>query len=410
MDKDDGNKPKKFRELIIDYVSKNPFLTLWSVAGIVGGIFGYIHYARIGYIPEIDIKSVGTILFSLALTGVVFTAAFGAIFLVPALYFRSAGRNDPNLIDLSIPEDPYELEIKIRNRRTAGLVIRSSITSLGIYSVVFGVLAWGYQIGPFLVVVGIAVMASMMFFFDKFASLFPFEKKKNNENETEGPIRQFFSRNAELIGATFVWFISFTFVFVFANLSIFSNIKLEFHEKVLCSIGLVFIVLFANLIASIPGISKVDRFAAPLIMGIMASPLMFVLAVPNSNINLEKLVFRQLGLGSMPNTIFFVNSDACLTANLIRANTCSYVEGQKLGIDGKDEKKLGCIIPHLLENRLGSEYLLAFNDEGEKIPGKETKEINSLTIPIQKKDVVQWGFLNNKNLNLMACPAGKKQP
>lgn len=410
MDQNDGNKPKKLKELILAYVSENPFLTLWSVAGIVGGIFGYVHYARIGYIPEIDIQSAGTILFSLALTGVVFTTAFGAIFLVPALYFRSSERGGPTLINLSIPEDPYELEIKIRNRRTAALVIRSSILSLGIYSVVFGGLAWGYQVGPFLVGVGIAVTASMMFFFDKFASLFPLEKKIISENEPKNRISRFFSKNEELIGATVVWFFSFTYVFVFANQSIFSNIKLDFHEKVIFSVVLILIVLFANLIGSIPGISKVSRFAAPLIMGIMASPLMFVLAVPNSNVDLEKLVFRQLGLGSMPNTIFFVNSDACMTANLIRANTCSYVEGQMQSTDGEDEKKLGCIMPHLLENRLGSEYLLAFNDEGEKIPGKEIKEINSLTIPVQKKDVVQWGFLSTKKLNSMACPIGKKQP
>lgn len=409
MDQSDGSKPKNLKVLVIDYVSKNPFLTLWSVAGIVGGLFGYIHYARIGYIPEIDIKSAGTILFSLALTGVVFTTAFGAIFLVPAIYFRSAERGDPSLVNLSIPEDPYELEIKIRNRSIAALIIRSSILSLGIYSVLLGGLAWGNQIGIFLVGVGIVVMASMTFFFKKFGVMFYLGKKKNGENESKYWIGRFFSKNAELIGATVVWFFSFTYVFVFANQSIFSNIKLDFFEKVLFSVALIFIVLFANLIVAIPGISKVDRFTAPLVMAIMASPLMFLLAVPNSNINLEKIIFQQLGLGSMPNTIFFVNSDACITANLMRVNTCSIVEGQKQGTEGKDEKKLGCIAPHLLENRLGSEYLLAFNDEDKKSPVKETKEINSLTIPIQKKDVVQWGYLNSKKINLMACPTGKKQ-
>lgn len=404
MEQNESNKPKKFRALLIDYVSKNPLVTLWSIVLVLGGMFGYIHYTRIGYIPEIDIKSAGTILISLALTGVFFTAAFGAIFLVPAIYFRSVGQNYPNLVDTSILEDPYALERKMGNRRIAKLVIRSSITALGAYSFVFGVISWDDPIGKYLVGIGIVVITSMMLVFDMVVSWLSIEKKEVNKNGGGNRISRFFSKDKELIGATIIWFCSFLYVFLFADKSIFSNIKLALHEKVLFSVVLLLTLLLANVVGAIPGLSKAGRFATLIILGILASPLLFLLAVPNGDINLEKLVFRKLGLGSMPDTIFFVNSDACMTVNFIRPNTCTYIEGRRQNSDGNGGKSLGCITPQYLENRLGSEYLLVFNDEGKE------KGMKSFSIPIQKKDVVQWGFLNNNRSDPMTCLELKTRP
>ena len=54
---------------------------------MVGGLLGFLHYAQLGYMPEIDLKSAITILMALALTGTALTFLIAVIFTAPALGF-----------------------------------------------------------------------------------------------------------------------------------------------------------------------------------------------------------------------------------------------------------------------------------------------------------------------------------
>jgi hypothetical protein len=125
---------KSFFERLLDYITTNPFITLSSVAMMIGGLVGFLHYARLGYMPEIDFKSAATIFIALALTGTALTIALVILFTMPAFYLRMIFSNKSTQ---ATPKDSaQEAELAIQ-RRNAMSIIRSALLAIGSWCMVF---------------------------------------------------------------------------------------------------------------------------------------------------------------------------------------------------------------------------------------------------------------------------------
>jgi hypothetical protein len=404
----DNDTSKKFSEQLLEYVSKNPFLTLWSFAAIIGGLFGFFHYARVGYMPEIDIKTAGTILISLALTGGIFTILVAAIFLVPAFYLRSVVGVEQVFGALDISEDPVKQEIKKQRRRVVRIILSAAILALGLYSLLIGCLSGMTTAGLIFGAIGGVLVAVTTFFCKKIASLVSPSEKRQITNVRVKAFVQFSSVHSELIGAVIIWFFAFSLVFIMIGPSVLSSNNATFTEKTFWFLGLLFVVIVSNLTLSIPGLGKDKRYASLLLVMFVFAPMIYFLTMPNNELNLEKVAFNKLGLGSLKDSFFLVNSDTCDAVNVIRENTCIQITRKKSDHETKDESKsIGCIRPQYLENRLGSEYLMAFENKPPKTSNVKEKNANGIMIPIQKKDVILWAFGEETRSSSTQCVISK---
>lgn len=428
-------------ERIIDYVSKNPFISLWSIAAIVGGIFGYLHYANLGYLPEIDIKSAGTVLLSLALTGIALTICLGIIFLIPTLFLYSPNETSSNSRkDNDLPDGPLVLKKKKRNWKILSTLLRSTMIAVGFLLIIIHIDARRYDPSGFetLNILGIAFVFVFSILYNLFEIINLFEVIKNSRTYQATVIRfnpqiswiksclkryldsgfhkycvsKIFSvlltQNFKLIAPSFIWFFSFCTIYVLVSGEVLSDKSSTGVGKSLWFVAMLMAVIVPNVVLSLNSNIEGEKIALSIKLFLVTFPLLVLHLLPNNKINLEKIIFRQLGLGNLPNTVFFVNSQACETANYIRKNTCTLIDVPKATNESKDDKRIGCIQPHFLENRLGTEYLLAFNDAVAETDKSKPSAPDVTMIPIAKKDVVQWAFLKSKADHNLSCPSPKK--
>lgn len=402
-DQDNDPSRKNFSERLLDYVAKNPFFTLWNISVIIGGIFGYLHYSRIGYIPEIDFKSAATIFIALALTGTFFTMVLVFIFQLPSFLLRLFLRVDqePNTAIVGGSENfPIDQALVERHRSVGALIFCTAIIAIGIWCLIFWLHsdtawqspdAWFGVMGVFLIG-GAAVTFRMGGRFFKFISsylgrLFP------------KVLVTWSIKNANFFLAIGVWWFAMCFIGLMVNLPILSNKSLSGNDKAFWLTGFLAIVIMANACATV--ISKRMRHALLFFLLFTLTPAIYFLQLPDNPFSLEKKAFSQLGLGSLENSFFLVKPDACDAINVIRENTCIYVASTNMKSDGKS---IGCVRPRFLENRLGAEYLLAYEEKVPEKTGAKNGKKAEIFIPLKKDDVLQWAFGKTTDAGNSQCP------
>ncbi|NYE60078.1 cyanate permease [Duganella sp. 1224] len=79
---------------LLDATLKNPFITMWNLALIIGGLIALVYFAQLGYLPDLDLKTASSFLLAVALVGVFLSAILMVIFNVPSLMIRSERKDD----------------------------------------------------------------------------------------------------------------------------------------------------------------------------------------------------------------------------------------------------------------------------------------------------------------------------
>ena len=383
MSDNNTDLPKKsFLGHLVDYVGKNPFLTLWNMVAIIGGMVGYIHYLRVGYIPEIDIKSAGTIFIALALTGILLTVALTICFIFPSIYLRMLFFSK-TAADTA-KEQSADPDIFKYRKIIAWKMLRASIFALGVWGLIFWAADadrlsspnfWNGLAGGFLILIAVVI------------SLPKSRKHETDSHEPENKSSTWWHRRSDFLWTTSIWIISFFLVFLLLIYPVFENKDLSLTGKILSTIEFLIAVVFANIGLAIVDFKKNTPINLFVATGIAFVPMILFLGIPHTKFSLETAIFSQLGLGRLQHTFFLVKPDACEALNLIRKNTCISVNHD----DEKKTKSSGCIRPDFLESRIGKEFLLAYENPETARPEKEEKK-NETYISLKKEDVLTWSF------------------
>lgn len=390
---DNNPSQRTFSEHLVDYATKNPFLALWNTSLIVGGLFGYLHYSRIGYIPEIDLPAAVTIFIALALTGIFSTMALVFLFQLPAFFLRLILRLDPEPPVGAADESSNSImgEAMLAYRRSvAALISCTAIIAIGIWCLISWSIGdktwqspdvWIGLLGIFLIACAIAIL--------KTSTLFIKPSGNRAEKKNSHPALIWSLKHIDFFLSIALWWLSIGYISIMVNSPILDDKNLSGDGKVLWLTGFLSLVIMVN--ACVTVFSMKTRHA-PLIFFLLAiAPALYFLHDPNSSFSLEKKALSRLGLGSLENSFFLVKPDACDAINVIRENTCIRISPNKDEM-GMETKGLGCIRPTFLENRLGTEYLLAY---AENAPHKASAKFGKKTeifIPLKKDDVLHWAF------------------
>lgn len=401
-----------FYERLIEYISKNPFFSLWNVAIIIGGIVGYFHYSRIAYIPEIDVKSVATIFIALALTGTFLAILLALIFLMPLFYLRLIIWKNPQQLDtesrIETCNDLAEQALIVKRRVAIALMLRTAILAIGLWSTLIWSLSekvWRMPEAGF-GLVGFILIFTTTIFAKKISRLFELFCERMKK-ETPDLSQNWLVVHADHIMATGVWIIAFGLIAVMLNSPILNNKNLTDGDKIFWVITFLSVVIFVNTLLAIASFSKGKRYAPLLFLFIAMIPALYFLALPDNTFSVEKVAFSRLGIGSLENSFFLVKSEACDSINVVRASTCIHIDLKNNGNSANvkpEVKSNGCVRPKYLENRLGPEFLLAFEDKiSEKSNTKNSKKIE-IFIPLKKDDVLLWAFGKTENSGNFQCP------
>lgn len=361
--KKDGAQEKNFSEKLLDYIVKNPFLVLWNIAAIIGGLVGYYHYLRVGYLPEVDIKSMGTILVALALTGVLMTGLLTVTFCFPAIYLRGLFK--------SKTDGTLSPEIELKCIRASGLVMLiTAVNGVGLAAIVL----WLFSEKKFQLPDAQFVLLGTILV--TLACMARWRLRSFHE---------YYRDIGKFIYSSFVWMVSLLLLSLYLIGSVISNDELSTTGKVLITILFFAVIIFSNIGLAVKGAPNLGRTKLFINVGLAIAPVFIFLVIVSSKFSLETEIFSRLGLGRIEHSFFLVTPQACNALNVVRENTCLRVSDARL----QREEQRGCVRPTYLENRIGTEYLLVYPIPVERTSSRRRTEIS---IPLKKTDVLIWAF------------------
>lgn len=345
-----------------EYALKNPFITMWNLALVVGGLIAHVYFTQIGYFPDLDLKSASSFLLGVALLGGFFTVLLVAMFTVPAWMTRS---------EMWSGVQQLPIDEQLEKRRSAAFMVTSALYgSLALcgWTFVFGRFALGpghdelaRQIGWAATAAGALCGTALIFYTLAYARKLPGYPR---------PVRHF-----TLI---FVW----SFVIPFLGITVLMSVINSPGEDLITLMNafiFVLVLIVANaLLASInfksPRAYLGSAFLAITMLGLF-------LALPGNAISITKGVFAVYKMGAVPHTVFIVKKPACDAVNLLVKNACQITE----------TAAMGCIAPYQMASRVGSEFLLVFQRGDAEIK-----------VPLQKDDVHAWASVEGKKI--ATCP------
>lgn len=236
-EKKDDTQKKSFWEKLIDYIAKNPFLVLWNVAIIIGGLVGYYHYLHVGYLPEVDIKSMGTILVALALTGVLMTGFLTITFCFPSIYLRGLFKQKD--------DETLSAEAELQHIRASGLVMLiTAVNGAGVAAIVLWLFGdeklqlpngyYGLVGAGFVLISGLA-------------------------RWTLRHRHQHYRDIGKYIYGSFVWMVSLLLMSLYLIGSVIANEDLATSNKLFITILFFIAVVFSNIGLAVKGASSLGR-------------------------------------------------------------------------------------------------------------------------------------------------------
>lgn len=388
---DKNNKPesKNLLERLLEHIANNPFITLWSIAIIVGGLVAFIHYVRLGYIPEINLETAATILIAVALAGAALTLAIAFFFIAPAFYLRMILEEKATEPDSG--NDPAEQAILAKRRRDGIQVIGPALAAVGLWGTAF------WCAGKTSLWAGSAALVLLL------ATMFGpwlFSRRRSRPAATQ-------SRPLSLVTfgcACVVWFFFLGLAGLLLETPIFANTTLSKGEKTLYLLIFLGVFILSNTVLAIPNLVQNKRLVPLILFFFTAAPAVVFLELPGNPVSIEKQAFNNLGLGGMKNTIFLVKQEACDAINIVREHACIPLASKTSGKARSDAPQGGCVRPDFLENRLGSEFLLVYEGEPQAMPSGRKSKSAPLLIPLKKEDVVLWAHGGTTTAGIAACP------
>lgn len=353
------------------YFKENPFLTLLNLGLIIGGSIAFTFFAKIEYLPDLDLNDATSLLIGIALIGIVASLALSICLLLPSWLIQTlwselhnAKASTAKSDDLKALKEARSTDILFSGTLVGVITFFGWILALNLYSSFDWELLGG----------GIVVLLV-------FALIQVYRYRRASKKFKPEIIELAFGNNRKFVffnlGLFAAWLIP---CFLLILISIDSIITLNREANwggIIAGLGLLILVVFSNSLLAALHITNRDNriliFQSYIFIALAL--LVSFLGLPGNPISLVNTPFRILHLGDIQNSFFIVKEDTCNTFNTLIPASCSKID------------KAGCIHPKSVASRIGSEYLLVF--EGPQIPNKKPKDIS---VPLKKEDVLGWSF------------------
>lgn len=340
QDKPNPEKPS-IAERLMDAVLKNPFITMWNLALMIGGLIALIYFAQLGYMPDLDFKTASSFLLALAILGVFLSSILILVFNVPSLMMRS---------DKKVGDIDTGKSFAFRAFLCGATGASFWLMILGLFGLDPGHEALGRQIliaSGIICFICVAVVAYLAW-------------------------KTYRGRALDFIGRDLIWlFMWLMLAPTFWGLALM-RIRAPSHEDIntllMTGLFMLIVIAFNAILAALPLNSR-KAFAKYLALSVCLPAL--YLSMPTESKSLPAAVFSGFAFGGLKNTAFIVKEPACKGLNLLAPDACTATA----------DKDLGCVKPLQLASRVGNEFLLIVKS-GER----------EVKVPVQKTDVLTWGM------------------
>lgn len=386
-----------------EYFVKNPFLALWNIALIFGGLIAFTHFASIRYFPDLDVKTASSFLLGIALFGVSLITILAVVLVIPSHLLRNEVWRPYNLLTPGSAEGggQPESEAITRKRRLSFMTssLLHGVAAFSFYIAFASVVILHDSGGSYSLVVGGISVASFVISITALRWLGRIWRKRDLQY---GPpiLRGGHSRKTQHLLLASIWWLMAPGLLL---LLLGSAGKLARNDIAghVCVAGFAILIVTAN---GFLAIQKFDTVRAYLSVGGVAIFLLIVfLIIPSNPLSITRAVFVSLAMGDLGSSRFVVKRPTCDAVNLIAPGACEVAS-----------ENAGCIRPERLANRIGSEYLLVLKIPMPKAPDGKSQVIGADTsmeikVPIPKSEVLAWAAADNASLVWKACSAAHSQ-
>jgi hypothetical protein len=353
QDKPGPEKPS-IAERLLDAMLKNPFVTMWNLALVIGGLIALIYFAQLGYLPDLDLKTASSFLLAVAFLGIFLSALLILVFNVPGLMMRSDRKKDDPDTDKSF----------------AFRAFLWGATGASFWLLMFGVFGLPHRyevLGRWISLAGALALVVCI------AIIFFVARKTHREHPLHFIGRDFIRMFMWLIIAPSLWYMAVTR---------FRSPSHDDIDTLLLSGVFMIIVIAFNAGSAVVRLNSYRGYT--LYFALSVSLPMIYLWMPTESKSLPTAVFSGFSFGGLQNTAFIVKEPACKGLDVLAPGTCTATTG----------KDFGCVKPILLASRVGSEFLLIIKS-GER----------QIKVPVQKTDVLTWGIgVDDKSCALPVLP------
>jgi hypothetical protein len=356
---------------IPEFIKSNPFLTLLNVGLIIGGILAYWFFAKIKYLPELDLENATTLLIGVAVVGMVVFIGIVFCLILPSLFIQTTlNLLSPPIEDTYLDEDYLK---KVKKQHADALLISSTLTA--VVATIGWVLffSWKTYSDRYYLLAILALLIALtllqMYRYQKALVRFGW----NRVEKIFGNKTKFTKLNC---GFLLAWSIP-SFILIVILAKPFDD---QYKNESWFGIGLLiasFLVLVINnsmLAISHHNNKPTGKLFFQRYLITIFSCLVIYANLPSNQPSLINVPFQILHLGNVSNSIFVVNAEACKMLNTLKPKACL------------ETNNLGCVVPKRVASRIGTEYLLIFDSRA------RNSELIEITIPLKKDYVLGWSF------------------
>ncbi|MGO4476235.1 hypothetical protein AB4Z32_08250 [Massilia sp. 2TAF26] len=382
---------------LMDYFLKNPFLVLWNVVLILGGLITFAQFASIGYFPDLDIKTASSFLLGIALSGVSLVSILAAVMVLPSVLIRNEIWKP---YFLHRPVEASQMQIRVTSEMEARR--RIPFLVLCLFHGLMAFFAWMFIASFFIddtheryrFFVRALSGGGTGLLITGFAGV-DFLWKRMDERDNAGEDgRRGHSRKAQHFFSIFIWVILYPGYLLLLLLAV-GKLRENDMAGHLWVLGFTIALIVVN-----TGLA-VTNFHSPksyLIFPLMGTMLMVLyLSMPSNTLSITRAVFSSLAIGDLGSSRFVVKRQTCDAVNLLVPGACDVAS-----------ETAGCIRPHTLANRIGNEYLLVLRVPGQAVPKSMTSKDQitpqlAIKVPIPKSEVLAWGTVDANDATWKAC-------
>jgi len=376
---------------ISDYCSKNPFLILWNVALVLGGLITFSHFSSVRYFPDLDIKTLSAFLLGIALLGVALILLLAVVLVVPSYLIRSEIWKPYYLHHAVAPGHEAErVTDDIEKKRRPTFAVWSLFHGLAAFFFWIFIASFSIADSHSYYASAVRTVSSLGLLCTVAALIFVHQVWRKRTLPEGQSYDQLMGHSYRAQHFTFIliwWLLSPGYLL----LLILGAGKIDENEVAghFFLLGFALVLIVANTWLAATNFDSTGSYWKA--VAVVALLTVCYLAIPSNPLNITRAVFSSLAIGDVGNSQFVVKRPTCDAVNLIAPNVCEVAS-----------ESAGCIRPHILANRIGSEYLLIVKVQMQTRDtslGKAGGSIisKSVKIPIPKSEVLAWGSIDSDN-------------
>lgn len=348
---------------LFDFIKKIPFKELTYIGVFFGGVWLYVFFNKIGYLPSFDLNSIATTLIGLAFSGIFLIIVMASFFVFPSLAIQSI---HTEFLGMEGEEDSEGF--KLKNKLFNYSAIWQFFTSFMLFTILM-INAFFRESYTHMNTILIVLYLFLLLMIGIQAGCGRRTVLKNTAEVQEyinhNPIN--WGHILLFILWSYFWLVFFV---LFAN-SIANLVRSESWVE-LVTIG-IFAVLFGGL-NFVAFYLKNKVKIAQVFVGLM---LVGIFALLPIKMSILKAPFRMLSLGDVRDARIIIKPSTCEFLNVQNKGSCTYANGNKVGI-----------VQATIVSRIGSEYLLDINSKSRSENKDNIKKMSLISIP--KTDVLTW--------------------